>query len=773
MTGYRIPQRVHDDFGIFRRQHADYLAGRLDALVFKTLRVPFGIYEQRTPDTYMVRVKLTGGLITPAQLAALADLAETCANGRLHVTTRGGVQLHYVKPENFLRVVEGLHQAGLTGRGGGGNTVRNITADPYAGVAPDEAFDVTPHALAMTEKMLAQKDSYALPRKFKIAFSGSAADRGGATFSDVGFIARLQNGQRGFRVHVAGGMGAHSRLGHPFLDFLPEAEIFLLAQAIKEVFDARGNRRNKHAARLRFLVEELGAETFRALVEEKITALRPQGDWEIGLDAGFSPAPLPDIPANPAEVGTPEFLLWFSRFATPQKQSGYYALKIPLQLGDLPVAHARALAEALLAVAPHAEETLRFAGDQNLYLRNLSAPALHALYPVLRELSPLTQYPALLGDVVVCTGAATCQLGITVPRGAQLALEKKLIASRLDLDAAQGLKIHMSGCPNSCGRHEIADLGFFGKASRKDGQLYPAYNVFVGARIGDGVTRFARKAGEVAAFHLPAFVQETLALWLQEKPRHASFADWTDAGGDAAITALARRFEAVPNFDDDRNPYFDFQAREIFSLKGRGAGECSAGMYDLIEADKKALNTALKATDTPETLTQIRLFAARMLLVTRGEEARDEAEVLQAFRKQFVDSGLIAAEFAPLLEGAAQPAVRALAEAVIALYGTMDNTLKFAAEKAAEPPKPTPVAAATAGDTEIHRCKDYRGVACPMNFVKTKMDLAQMQSGQLLEILLDDGAPIENVPQSVRGEGHAVLAQTREGEAWRVRIRKK
>ncbi|MDR2678556.1 MAG: nitrite/sulfite reductase, partial [Zoogloeaceae bacterium] len=607
MTGYRIPARVHDDFEIFRRQHADFLAGRLDTLVFKTLRVPFGIYEQRTPNTYMVRVKLAGGLITPAQLAALADLSETHANGKLHVTTRGGVQLHYVKPEDFPSVVEGLHRMGLTGRGGGGNTVRNVTADPYAGIAPDEVFDVTPHALVMTEKMLAQPDSYALPRKFKITFSGSAADRGGATFSDVGFIARLQDGQRGFRVYVAGGMGAHSRLGQPFLDFLPEAEICLLAQAIKEVFDARGNRRNKHAARLRFLVEELGVKTFRALVEEKIAALRAQGGWEVELDAGFSPAPLADIPKDPTDDWTPEARLWFSRFATPQKQPGYYALKIPLQLGDLAAAHARALAEALQAATPHAKNTLRFAGDQNLYLRHLSAPVLRTLYPVLRELSPLTRHPALLGDVVVCTGAATCQLGITVPRGAQLALEKTLTASGLDLDAAQGLKIHLSGCPNSCGKHEIADLGFFGKAARKDGQLYPAYNVFVGARIGDGITRFARKAGEVAAFHLPAFVREVIARWLAEKSRHARFADWMDAGGDTVITALASRFEAVPNFDDDKNPYFDFQAREIFSLKGRGAGECSAGMYDLIEADKKALNAALKAADTPENLTQIRL----------------------------------------------------------------------------------------------------------------------------------------------------------------------
>ncbi|MDR2637263.1 MAG: sulfurtransferase TusA family protein [Zoogloeaceae bacterium] len=782
-TGYVIPPRVLEDTRTFRQQHADYLAGRLDALAFKTIRVPFGIYEQREPDTFMVRVKLTGGLLTPAQLLALAELSETWANGKLHVTTRGGVQLHYVKVEDFPQVVDGLHRAGLTGRGGGGNTVRNVVADPYAGIAPDELFDVTPHALAITEKMLAQKDSYALPRKFKIAFSGSSADRGGATISDVGFIARLRDGQRGFHVYIAGGMGAHSRLGHSFLDFLPEGEIFLLAQAIKEVFDARGNRRNKHAARLRFLVEELGTEPFRALVEEKLAEVRARGDWEIALKEGFSAPPLADDEEE--QSLPPEEQLWRRRFATPQKQAGYHALKVPLLLGDIPAAQARVLARTLQEIVPH-EETIRFAGDQNLYLRNLTAANLRALRPILEELAPLMRQPALLGDIVVCAGAATCQLGITVPRGARIALEKRDLPGRLDLDGAQGLKIHMSGCPNSCGRHEIADLGFFGKASRNDGVLYPAYNVFVGARIGEDITRFARKIGEVAAFHLPRFVEEVLAAWIPLRPKFAAFADWIDAGGEAIVAALAKRFEKVPAFEDDKNPYYDFQAKDVFSLKGRGAGECSAGMYDLIEADRKALLHALKAEPTPENLAATRLLAARMLLVTRGEEAREEAEVLRAFRKQFLDSGLIDAAFAPLLEGEALPAVKELAEAVIALYGTMDNTLKFAAEKRAEPANPTNPAPATqppsppptspapeAEGKTVHRFKDYRGVACPMNFVKTKMDLAQMRSGEILEIVLDDGAPIDNVPQSVKGEGHTILEQTRQGEVWHVKIRKK
>jgi sulfite reductase (ferredoxin) len=768
MSGYAIPPLVEEDLRVFRRQHADFLAGKLADEVFKAYRVPFGIYEQREAGTFMTRVKLAGGCISPRQLIALADLSERYANGKIHVTTRGGAQLHYVAIENILHVIDGLHRAGLTGRGGGGNTVRNVVADPLAGVAADEAFDVTPHVLALTGRMLAQRDSYTLPRKYKIAFSGSAADRGGAVFTDLGFIARKADGRRGFRVHVGGGMGTKFRLGDLYTDFLPEEEIFLLAQAVKEVFDAKGNRRNKYAARLRFLVEELGLPAFRELVRERSEAVRARGGWALRITADRNRKREENAAPGPP-AGDPDAERWFGRFTVPQKQAGLFAAKIPLQWGDLRAADARLLGETLARAAPDGEETLRFSGDQNIYLRNLSARALRALYPVARRVTPLAAKPALLGDIVVCTGALTCQLGITVPRGALDAIEKALARAGIDLDALQGLRIHLSGCPNSCGKHGIGDLGFFGKALRNQGVLYPAYQVFAGARSSGGIARFARPVGEVAAFHLPAFVAGVLKTWSRKKARFACFADWIDADGAAAIAEIAGNYAAVPDFEDDKNPYYDFSCQEVFSLKGRGAGECSAGMYELIETDKKALGAALKAAASPESLARVRLLAARMLLITRGEEARTETEVLKAFRKLFIDTRLIDPSFAPLLAGEAKPEVTRLARAVIDLYATMDPALKFAAER-----EPAAVARENGeSDEEVQRFKDYRGVACPMNFVKTKRDLAQMQSGQILEILLDDGAPIDNVPPSVKGEGHAVLAQTREGQAWRVRIRKK
>ena len=764
MSGYVIPKAVDDDFITFKKQYNDFLNGSLDALVFKTIRVPFGIYEQREPDTYMVRIKLAGGVITPKQLLELFNLSEKYANSILHITTRGGIQLHYVKIEDFLTVIEALHNIGLTGRGGGGNTVRNITADPYAGVAKDEVFDVTPHTLALTSKMLSKKDSYALPRKFKITFSGSSADRGGATFIDVGFIAKIEDGKKGFRLFVAGGMGAKSKVGYPLIDFLPENEIFLFSQAIKEVFDERGNRKNKHAARLRFLFEELGSEEFKKLVDKKILKIRDEGNWDIELKEISEVAPIKnaDFPMLNSEEQ-----LWWDRYTQPQKQEGYFSAKIPLSLGDLHSSEAKRFVLELEKIA-NDRDVIRFGSDQNIYIRNLTAKELISLYPILKETLPLTTKPTIIGDSVVCTGAATCQLGITIPRGAIKAIEKKLLKEELDLDELKGFKIHMSGCPNSCGRHAIADIGFFGKVMRKGSNPYPAYNVLVGAKIGEDITRFGKKVADISAYHLPSFTAQLLKLWIEAKKMYSSFSDWVDSKGEQQILELAQKYEDIPSFDEDKNPYYDYFSNEIFSLKGRGVGECSAGMYDLIEADKKALMLALKEDFTEENLTNIRLYTARMLLITRGEEARSEVEVLTAFKKYFIDTHLISANFTPLLEGSAVKEVVGLANAVIELYGTMDNSLKFAAELKSIEPKEMSVA------QKADRFKDYRGVACPMNFVKTKMDLAQMGSGDILEILLDDGAPIDNVPRSVASEGHIVEKQTQQDEGyWLVRIRKK
>ncbi|MBN2964385.1 sulfurtransferase TusA family protein [Sulfurospirillum sp. T05] len=753
-----FPHQIHEDFARFKEQHAAYLRGDLDALAFKTMRVPFGVYEQREADTYMVRIKLPGGKITPAQLRQVALLAKEYAHEHLHITTRGGVQLHNVNITSIIDIMSALHEVGLTGRGGGGNTVRNITADPLAGIAQDEAFDLSLHVKALSEKILASTDSYNLPRKYKIAFSSSEADRAHATISDVGFIAKVKDGQCGFALYVAGGMGAKSRLGSLFAEFIPEKEIHLYTQAIKQVFDRHGNRKNKHAARLRFLIEELGEESFRAHVEEELANVKAKGGWEIDLVSSPS-VPEKLIPFTPPASHE----AWWNRYVFSQKQAGLFGCKVPIYLGDIHFEHALKFADALEAIG---EDVVRFNSDQNLYVRNLTPEQLLNLHEVITLLSPDSKLPTLFGDMVACTGAATCQLGIARPRGAVEAIHERLAGVQERYGELDGFKIHLSGCPNSCGKHLVADLGFFGKVARNEGYSYPAYNVVAGGSITGLGSAFAIKCGSVAAFFVPAFVEAVLEEWRKHVKQHASFHAWvTQAGGAKILETILEQFQEVPSFKKDKNPYFDYNCEELFSLKGRGTGECSAGMYDLIESDKKALQTALKEGSTD--YKNIRFLSARMLLVTRGEDARDEVRALELFKKHFIETTLLNAYFGTLLEGEADERAVELAEEVLKLYERMDHTFHFAGAKTAQAPN---VAEAPKAAFSAVLEKDYRGVACPMNFVKTKNDLSKMQKGEVLEILLDDGAPIDNVPRSVQSEGHKVEILGKEGEAWRVRI---
>lgn len=572
MRYYTIPKSViEDDFHFLQQSWQDFKDGKLKAEEFKAIRVPFGIYEQRERNTYMVRLKTHAGHISPKQLLELSFLARDYANGSIHVTTRGGLQLHYVKFEDLCLVTSKLHAIGLSGRGGGGNTVRVIACDPYSGIAQDDVFDVAPYANALTSKMLGLKDSFNLPRKFKIAFSSSSADRAMATITDVGFIATLKGTQRGFIVYIAGGMGSKSRLGHKILDFLPDDEVFLFAQAVKQVFDKHGNRENKHSARLRFLADKIGIESLVDLIHEEIRSIREYDDsWRICVE---EQKPLPEIEdSKPSLTLSALEQLWWKRFVKAQKQSGYYYVKVPLTLGDIPCTSMEKLAKRL---ENSLEDSICFAQNQNLILRNLDARTLLDIYPLLLEFSPQSGRATIFGDMVACTGAATCQLGIARPRGAVSALEEYLLTKAIDLDVLQDFRIHLSGCPNSCGNHFTAHLGFFGRILRNNGNPYPGYNVVVGAIIGEGKTRFARKVAAIAAFHLPEFVYKVLECYIALKSRFESFEDWVDQGGDAQIAQIAKDYEKVPTFEENPKAYYDWSSDELFreSLKKNGIGE--------------------------------------------------------------------------------------------------------------------------------------------------------------------------------------------------------
>lgn len=773
---YRLPENLSREIDELEGQIDRYRKGDLEATALKARRVPFGCYEQRKDGTYMVRVRATGGIATPDQLIRLAALAEQYGSAYVHVTTRQEFQIHDVALENVVPVMRALLPVGLSSRGGGGNTVRNIVLSPSSGIALDEVFDPSPWAIALTSRLIAENTSWNLPRKLKIAFSNSADDTAFAQFTDIGFIAARQNGVAGFKVYVAGGFGAKSSVGHLLHEFISADQIYIVAEAVKLFFDQHGNRKNRNAARLRFLWEQLGEPQFLALYRKQFEQIAACSD------ALLAPTPLVEEPLGavltPVTLAHEDFIAWKKRYVRPQRQAGLVSVVVPARLGNIASNHLKHLAGF---AANFGRYSLRATFGQNLWLRNIPEEYLGNVFLAVNEIATLSDAPLLLSNSVACTGADTCKLGICLPKGALAAVERALRKSTADLDFIDGFRLNISGCPNSCGQHALADLGFYGQARRNGQKMFPAYTIVAGARTVDGEARFAQSLSWLAARDLPSFSAELLSLWVQKKNAYASFADYVDAEGKDDIQKLAGRYHDVPSFEDDKNYFYDWGSDDLFTIVGRGVGECSAGLFDLIEVDLKAIEEQKKrlavadaATERVDALYRIVLSAARMLLVTRGIEAPTDDAVFQGFLQHFIGAALVEDVHRPVIEhararklaelSAEQPAVFALADAVRQLYESMDNSLRFPAEmltsaKPAVPPAEIPL-------------RDYRGVACPMNFVKVKLDLAKMRSGDRVKVLLDDGQPIENVPRSVVAEGHKIVEQQQNGVYWHILIEK-
>jgi len=690
---YTLPANLAKEIDGLEALIDKYRRGDLDAASLKAHRVPFGCYEQRSDGTYMLRIRSTGGAVTPRQLRAMALLSRQYGADFVHITTRQEFQIHDVALENVVPAMRGLLAAGLSTRGGGGNTIRNILISPDSGVTSDEVFDPSRYAFALTTLLIAEPDSWNLPRKLKIAFSNSSSDTAFAQFNDIGFIAALESGVKGFKVYVAGGLGAKSAVGHLLHEFVPASDVYLVARAVKRLFDRHGNRKNRNAARLRFLWEQLGEAEFRRIYRAEFEAAA--ADLELPRLFPQAPASRLQTPVGAAAADeSVEFHAWKKRYCTEQRQRGFYSVLIPAVLGNIKNSDLKVLADLL---EPFGDDSVRASFGQNLRLRNIAEAVLSSVYTTVKGISELTDAPHVLAHSISCTGADTCKLGICLPKGALSVVQAKLRSSSLDLDRLAPFQINFSGCPNTCGQHMIADLGFYGQALRKGQQIYPAYGIVAGAIHDDGKARLAQPIDSISAHDLPEFTAELLAIWLEKQWRFDSFAEYIDAEGKNDIRDLCNRYRNVPDFDVDSSYYFDWGSQKPFTLAGRGLGECSAGLFDLIGVDRKLIeeHRRLLTRDIPaparaDALYRIALSSARMLLVTRGIEAPTDTAVFLSFEQHFISAGLVDEAHRPIVVAARvrdlpallnnQGAVLALATSVRELYDNMDHTLRFPAE---------------------------------------------------------------------------------------------
>ncbi|MBM3241447.1 hypothetical protein FJZ31_34635 [Candidatus Poribacteria bacterium] len=842
---FRLPEEVVKSIGDFKNALADFKDGCMSPDRFRGIRVPWGLYSQRGGNIFMARVRIPAGVVNSEQLKALADCSQKYGNGVLHVTTRQDIQIHDVKAEDTENIIEYLKEFDLSPRGGGGNTVRNITSCPFAGICSKEAFDVRGYAISLTEILLRDPDSYRLPRKYKIAFSGCSEDCALATLADVGFIAK----ENGFSVYAGGGMGAHSRVGQLLEEFIRPQNVGYVAEAVKKVFFKHGERRNKHRARLRFLVEKFGFEEFKNLYKGELEELKDTSyialrkvDFGIGIsELGFRISEcdheIHERTRNTRKDSDEEFEIFKAYNVLPQKQEGYFIVGIRLPLGDIQAEKLIKLAE----IADELESTeFRTSQDQNIYLCNVKSNSVYPLYEKLKELELASPYISTVFDPVACQGASTCNLGLCDSKALAHDLIEFLEKDGLNPEFLNGFNIRINGCPNACGQHPTGVIGLHGLVRKVGMRPVPFYKILLGGRVEEGKTKLAQEVGIVPARNVPYLLKDFLKA-SQGKVRtsdcrlsivdcrlkkissqssinnHQSSIqnggyddvyDYLEKEGKSLMEQLVERFAYVPPYEENIHKakplvsevnhkpkalvseanifYHDFGKEEDFTLAGIGPGECGAGVLDLIKADLEdaqiKLNLLGRSLALPEEqnydvslLSEVLYLSARALLVVRGIEPKSPEDAVDSFKKEFIHTNIASKRFKDLKERILS--LKEVKEAkekeklftyakefhqeVKDIYSSMDSSFNFPKKVVQEKE-----------EEESPKVLDLKGTPCPINYVKVKLFLENLAPGSILNVYLDEGEPISNVPKSLENDGHKILKIEKVGESYRVRVEK-
>lgn len=796
---YRIPSTLNGDLDYTQSLIDQFKAGEIQAGQLKSNRVPMGIYEQRKNQHYMLRLRCAGGLVTPEQLAKIAFVGHQLSTSHLHVTTRQEIQIHNVDIEDAIPALKKLEKVGISSAGGGGNTVRNMMVDDRSGLTADEEFDVYPYVEELTSRLIAEKDSFTMPRKYKVAIDTSVATANYSYIADLGLQARIKDGQRGFRVLIAGSAASNAHTGWEVFDFLPEKDLYRAAKALKNWFHKYGNRRNRHKARMRYVFYKYGTEEAKRLYLEEFEELKKDGSIDFEAPALPLEHHKPNFP--PLKAPT-DFETWKRRYA--HKQTNAEGLKENLWYAYIPLRHGNNSTDFFAEVAEYlgnyGNDVIRFTKKEQIQVRNIPEEYLTNIYAFFKKLGVYQiDYPVVVTNLTCCTGADTCRLGICLPKGAIDGIAKQLLNSNLNLDAIPDFELRMNGCTNICALATWGDLGFSGRVGRVGDDPYPAYTIWLPVK---GKHEIDLQQGYIAAKKIPAFVEDYLRDVIAEQANYADYYDYVAKRGVNIVKDLIAKYKEVAPYSEEPDTFFDFGDDEKFSLIKYGKAECSAGLFDIIEIDQDTIREKRKEVEQllsdgkqntgkiEKLLHDIVFSENRMLLVTRGLDPRTDEDVYNGFEKEFIAAGIIPQKFKVLTDKARnneslieqKPLIDELADLLNDLYQNMDDSLQFKlpaektpVEQVSEEKAPAEKASA-AEETETivpDVKKDFRGVMCPMNFVKTKIALTPMQSGQILEILLDDGAPIENVPGSVKNEGHTILSTEKVENYWKVLIKKK
>ena len=691
VLGTQIPEAWANEIDTFEGQMVLANRGDLDEKVFAETRLRRGIYGQRYdngkrhdgiadrelsypsgeatkgPETLwdapgMQRIKVPWGGLKPDQLEAVAQLADEYADGILHITTRQDFQLHFVHVGDTPDLMRRLAAVGITTREACGNSVRNVTACPLAGVCRTEVFDVTPYADALTYFLLGHDDVQDFGRKFKIAFSGCEHEGCGlVALHDLGFVARVREMEgrpvRGFDMYVGGGLGAIPHQAKLLAADVPETEILPLSQAVCRVFARLGEKRNRNRARIKFLVAELGIEEFTRLVHEERAVMPKDERWDDFLDTieSFTERPLHQPITIEAFYDDEGYQQWLQSNVYPQRQSGFSVVHVNLPLGDLTSWQAFGLADV---ARTYVGEHLRTTVEQNIVLRWVADQDLKEVYDELVRLGMAAPGAGTIHDITACPGTDTCKLGIASSRGLAGELSTRLASQRDDLpESIRNLKIKISGCFNSCGQHHVADIGFFGNSRHRNRRTVPHFQVVLGGQWKHNAGSYGLPVGAVPSRSVPDVLDVLTRKFDAERNEDESFQDWVQRYGKKEIRGLLKPFSTIPLYENDASYYSDWGDPREFTIGDIGVGECAGEVVSLFtmevsRAEAEALE-ALVALDEGqigvayERAVQAMVLGARSLL--RGQAVdigHDEEDIVKQFRERFFDTELFFDKFA-------------------------------------------------------------------------------------------------------------------------------
>jgi sulfite reductase beta subunit-like hemoprotein len=581
VPGHVIPiiEREFDDFD---NEAEEFLAGALAEDKFIGFRLKQGVYGQRQPDVQMVRVKLPFGGVTPEQMDAFADVVERYAPLRKgHITTRQNIQIHHVPLRDMESLLREISAVGLSSREGCGNTVRNVTGDPWAGVAPDEVFDPSPYAGAYVRYFVRHPTTQLMPRKIKTAFTGSDEDRAITGIHDIAFISREREGVKGFEMRVGGGTSIMARVAPTLFEFVEadNGDYLKVAEAALRIFDRQEWLRvNRARARIKVLIDKIGIDAFREQVEEEL-----RGDWVAERDFDVERLRFeddeeenaPDPPAAPASPNgeRSEFRRFVEANVQAQRQPGFSAVEVKIERGDLTPEQFRGLATIM---REHTGGYARSTVQQNLVLRWVRDEALFDVWERLSALDLGEAGAREVTDVVSCPGTDSCKLGITSSMGLNRAIRRRLEEMEISDELTRKVHVKMSGCPNGCSQHHIANIGFYGASLKVGDRQMPAYIPHLGGNYEGGEVVFGKRLkSRLPAKRVPEAVERWLRLYEAERAEGEEFNAFAERAGAGRFEAEVEDLTLPAEFSlETMQQFIDWSRSDPYKVE-RGEGECA------------------------------------------------------------------------------------------------------------------------------------------------------------------------------------------------------